>query len=125
MRILVDSHIAVWWLSDPQKLRSSARSAIADPQHQVYLSAASVWELSIKIAKGKLSMPLEFVEILEADGFLLLPITTQHALATSELPPHHNDPFDRMLVAQARVDGMMLATSDDAIFDYDVSLLRS
>ncbi len=125
MKILVDSHVAVWWLSDPSQIKSPTRSAIQDPANQVFLSAASVWELSLKISKGKLVMPVGFADELKRDGFDPLPISAVHALATSELPQIHSDPFDRMLIAQAREEGLLLATRDGLIRQYDVATLEA
>jgi len=124
MRVLVDSHIAVWWLDDPARLAPRAREVIVDPDNEVFLSAASVWELGLKIARGKLLMPADFVAVLRADGFSDLPVTVDHAEASLRLPRHHGDPFDRLLIGQAIEEGLVLVTRDAAIFDYEVPALK-
>lgn len=124
MRLLLDSHIIVWWLGDPQRLAPRARVAITDPANEVFLSAASVWELGLKIARGKLLMPGNFVSTLRQDGFSDLPVIVDHAEASLRLPPHHADPFDRLLIAQAILENLVFVTRDTAIFDYDLPLLK-
>jgi len=125
MRLLADSHVLVWWLDDPSRLTMSAREAIADPENEVFLSAASVWELGLKIARGKLLMPADFVSVLIDDGFNPLPVRVEHAETSIHLPRHHDDPFDRMLIAQTKEEGLVLATRDRLIFDYDIPLLKA
>jgi len=115
MRLLCDSHVLVWWLDDPLKLAPKARAAIADPDNEVFFSAASVWELGLKIAKGKLRMPKGYVDELRADGFDELPVTVEHAEAATTLPAVHGDPFDRMLIAQTLLENLVLVTRDEFI----------
>lgn len=125
MRALVDSHIAVWWLADPARLSSNARRVITDPGNEIYLSAASVWELGLKIARGRLLMPTDFVDVLRTDGFADLPVGVDHAEASLSLPRRHGDPFDRLLIAQAMLEDLVLITSDGAILEYEeVALLK-
>lgn len=123
MRYLIDSHVIVWWLEDPQRLTPEARLAISEADHEVYFSAASVWELGLKIAKGKLRMPQDFPALLEAEGFVSLPVTASHALHSLNLPVLHQDPFDRMLIAQALEEGLILITRDEHILRYPLKLL--
>lgn len=101
----------------------TARDAITDPENQVAVSAASAWEISIKGSLGRLSIPDDLEEVLEASGFEALPITVGHALVAGALPSHHRDPFDRMLVAQALDGGFTVMTHDLAFGDYDVPVL--
>ena len=98
---------------------------LADPENEVFFSAASVWELGLKIARGKLLMPADFVDTLRKDGFSDLAVTIDHADASLYLPRHHGDPFDRMLVAQALEEGLVLVSRDGAIADYEVPLLKA
>ncbi len=123
MRLLLDTHILLWWLADDPKLPSAAASAIADGTTFVAVSAASAWEIAIKKAAGRLDAPDDLLDAIEANDFSALSINASHALAAGALPAHHADPFDRMLVAQARVEGLSLVTVDSRFTVYDVELL--
>jgi PIN domain nuclease of toxin-antitoxin system len=125
MRLLLDSHVALWWLSDPSKLTAEARSAIASIDNEVYLSSASLWELHLKAAKGKLKHPLTLAEALAEQDISELKISWKHAELTRSLPPIHHDPFDRLLIAQAQEEGLTLVTRDELIPQYNVSILRA
>ena len=120
MRLLLDSHVAVWWLGDDPRLGESLITDVEDPASRVLLSAASVWELEIKAAKGRLDLPDALPAALRHAGFELLPITAEHGAQAARLPRHHADPFDRMLVAQANAEHATLVTADAAIGRYDV-----
>jgi PIN domain nuclease of toxin-antitoxin system len=120
VNLLLDTHALLWWLADVE-LTTPARAAIADPENLVVVSAASVWEASIKRALGKLDAPGGLADVVVTSGFEPLAITHAHADAAGELPPHHRDPFDRMLVAQARTEGLTIVTRDRAFDDYDVA----
>ena len=124
MRLLLDTHILLWWLSDDASLSDAARIAIRDPASGVFVSAAAAWEIAIKHALGKLEFPVaQFSRILAKEGFEPLGITVDHAVIAGELPPFHNDPFDRMLVAQAQHEGLTLVTADPMIRRYAVAVL--
>ena len=124
MRLLLDTHVYLLWLADDASLAEEARLAIADTRSVVHVSAASLWEASIKEALGRLDLGgSDLAEEIAANGFVELPVTAAHAGAAAHLPPHHADPFDRMLVAQARHEGLTLVTSDDRLSAYDVPLL--
>ncbi len=117
MRVLLDTHVLLWSLSEPSKLSGSMRKKINAAE--VYVSAASIWEISIKSAVGKLAAnPAEILSAIEPAGFSLLPISCEHAAKVAELPLLHKDPFDRMLLAQAAVEPMMLLTNDEALRGY-------
>lgn len=122
MRLLLDTHVLLWWLS-AQRLRPKAAAAIASPDSDVWVSAATVWEISIKAALGKLDAPYDVDAQLTRHGFDVLPIGLAHALAVRSLPPHHTDPFDRMLVAQAQVEDLTVVTRDANIRRYAVRVL--
>ena len=113
MRLLLDTHVLLWWLADDRKLSKDARAIIANPNHQVLVSAASVWEVAIKAALKRVEVELDDLEegILKS-GFQPLPVTAQHAVRVARLPHVHRDPFDRMLVAQAGVEELRLVTHD-------------
>lgn len=117
MRLLLDTHLLLWALARPSRLPAAARKQIDTAD--VYVSAASIWEISIKSALGKLQAdPADVLGAVGPAGFSHLPITGEHAAKTGDLPPHHKDPFDRILVAQASVEPMILLTNDAALADY-------
>jgi PIN domain nuclease of toxin-antitoxin system len=109
---LLDTHIVLWWLADSPLLSDTARTVVANGANTIFVSAATAWEMAIKQAAGKLQAPGDLESVLRANRFEMLPITVTHALAAGALPPHHADPFDRMLVAQAELEGMTLLTHD-------------
>ena len=123
MNLLLDTHVVLWWLGDDPTLSDAARSAIADPENTVFLSAVVVWEIRIKQGIGKLDLPEDFGEVLAQQCFPELSITVQHADAIAVLPAIHRDPFDRLLVAQAIVDRMTIVTRDPFIADYDIDTI--
>lgn len=123
MTLLLDTHALLWWLDDNPTLSREARRAIGDGNHDVFVSAATAWEISIKKALGKLDAPDNIEEALSANAFQELPIRVVHAMAARELPNHHSDPFDRMLVAQASLEGLTLVTRDENIREYEVPIL--
>lgn len=123
MRILLDTHVLLWWLVDDPQLGASGREVIAAPENLIAFSAASVWEIRIKQAVGKLDLPVDFADVLARQPFEPLAVTVAHAHALRELPLLHRDPFDRLLIAQARVEGMTILTRDHAIPQYDVPTL--
>ena len=126
MKLLLDSHAFFWWLADDPKLKAEARQAITNPAAVVHVSAATVWELSIKAALGKLDLDgADLVQELDENDFIELPITAQHSVAAAALPRHHDDPFDRMLIAQARIEGLTIVTRDPAFQAYGIALLRT
>lgn len=124
MRLLLDSHVALWALGHPTELSDecSRHLRIAD---EVYFSAVTPWELGIKRAKGRIVYPDGLLAELAACGFEELAITAAHAAAATRLPPHHSDPFDRMLVAQAQAESLTLVTADEQLLVYDVTTLRA
>lgn len=125
MKLLLDSHVAVWWLDDPDRLSPSARAAIADGRNEVLLSVASIWEIGLKAARNKLRLPAGYVDLLQSDGIGILDIRRAHAERAAALPPHHSDPFDRMLIAQAEVDNLMLVTRDAAFRAYGIAVIEA
>ena len=119
-RLLLDTHVLLWWLSDDSRLGEASRQAISNPRNQVYVSAASTWEISIKKSTGKLAAPEDLDAIVECEGFDKLPITLFHGDQSELLPEHHKNPFDRMLVAQAQSDGLVLVTNSENITPYNI-----
>lgn len=129
MNLLLDTHIALWWLADDPALGNRARDAIADARNGVWVSAASAWEVAIKAALGRLQLPGPAADVLPAalaaNDFSPLPITVEHALRVTDLPPIHNDPFDRILIAQAIAQSLTVVSADAVFARYPVSLLAS
>lgn len=127
MRLLLDTHVWLWMISADDRLSAESRSLLQDPQTDVYLSVAAVWEIGIKHAAGKLrysGSPSVQVPIhIQRSGVAILQIEVQHALAAAALPMHHRDPFDRLMIAQAQAEELTLATADQRLGAYDVSLL--
>lgn len=124
MKLLLDSHAYLWWLADDPRLTPTARAAIADPANLVLVSAATVWEIEIKRSLGRLDAgEHDLVAEIEANRFSELSVTARHAEAAARLPRHHEDPFDRMLVAQSRLEGLVCVTRDPAFQAYGVPSL--
>jgi PIN domain nuclease of toxin-antitoxin system len=121
--LLLDTHIFLWWLDDNSRLSGEARDRIADPETAVFVSAASIWEIGIKRALGKLEAPREIVAFVEEEGFRGLPMAMRHAEIASLLPLHHRDPFDRMLIAQGLAEDLTIVTVDGRFEPYGVKLL--
>jgi PIN domain nuclease of toxin-antitoxin system len=123
MNLLLDTHVFIWWIDASPKLGAHARKMIVGTRRSA-VSAATIWEIAIKTAAGRLRLPLpmeDWVMRIDLDwGMRALPITFEHAMAVRDLPAHHNDPFDRMLVAQARCENLTIVTADPAIRAYDV-----
>lgn len=127
MRLLLDTQCWLWWFSQPERLNESVIERIADETNEIWFSVASVWEMGIKVSIGKLPLPEPIDDYLSTRmtqlGARSLEITAVHALRVAELPLHHRDPFDRMLIAQAQVEEMTLVSADSIFNLYDVSLL--
>lgn len=127
MRLLLDTNVLLWSLASPQRLTPAVVAAIEDPANDVLVSVVCAWEIAIKLSTSRLTAPPNVATWLpsqiEARGFAVLPVELRHALHVERLPAHHRDPFDRLLVAQADVDGLTIVTGDRAIADYPVSLL--
>ena len=119
----MDSHVAIWAIQDRGQLRTATLRLIDDPTINVFVSAASIWEISIKSASGKLQVADNFVELVRRAAYTELPVTYRYAEMAANLPLHHRDPFDRMLVAQAQAEGLTLVTDDSMIARYNVSIL--
>lgn len=124
-RILLDTHTLLWWLSGDQLLGRNSIEAISNQDNVIFVSAASIWEIAIKKKKGLLKAPDDFDSIIVQEGFKELPISLYHAEQAGELAPHHKDPFDRMLVAQAQAEGLALMTSDNEIAKYSVKVINA
>ncbi len=120
MRLLLDTHILIWAFENDPLLGDPARGALQDTGNALFLSTASLWEIAIKAGKGKLKMPPTILDVLTEMTVSILPVSAAHALATAALPQLHGDPFDRMLVAQARSEELTLMTRDRRLQDYGI-----
>ena len=120
LRLLLDSHVLLWMITRERRLLEATLVSILDSRNQVFVSAASVWEIEIKRASGKLQAPDNLIEFIENSGFIELPMTFHHGDLAARLPMHHRDIFDRMLIAQAQAEGLTLVTDDTQIVLYDI-----
>ncbi len=126
MRCLLDTHVLLWWIEDNPDSRSDCGRSIATRNTEIVVSAATIWEAAIKRALGKLRFETAvLLDSLDRGGIRVLPITAEHALAAGDLPRHHDDPFDRMLVAQAIAEALRSITSDRWLASYHVALVRA
>ncbi len=125
MNLLLDTHVLIWALEDNPTLSGSAREAIVDGENPVFVSAASVWEISVKQAMGKLHVPDNLIEEIRIHRFTPLEINLQHAELAGRLPSIHKDPFDRMLVAQSIIEKLYIVTRDRVMDLYDVKILKA
>jgi PIN domain nuclease of toxin-antitoxin system len=123
LKLLLDTHAALWWLSDDRRFGDDAARSVTDDANQVLLSAAVVWEVAVKRSLGMLDAPEDFMPALLDAGAQALPVDLAHAAAVEDLPWHHRDPFDRMLVAQASVEGAAIVSRDEALRPYGVQLV--
>lgn len=122
---LLDSHVLLWWQQDPETLLPEAKAAITIGSNQLFFSHASIWELNIKVARGRLCLPQPLTAVIADIGCHLLPIGLPHLDEITLLPHHHGDPFDRLLIAQARVEKLTLITRDSEIPKYPVATLAA
>lgn len=127
MKLLLDTHIFIWWVDQPEKLSATAISALEDEANELLLSVASVWEMQIKIQLGKLKLSLPLKELVknqqETNDLRVSPVALSHVLALDALPFHHKDPFDRLLIAQGMAEGLTIVTADSQFSAYSVKLL--
>ena len=128
MKLLLDTHIFIWWADEPEKLSPVALSALEDETNDLILSVISVWEIQVKIQLGKLKLNQPLKELIksqqETNGLQILPVELSHVLSLDTLPFHHKDPFDRLLIAQSIVEDVTLVTADDKFSSYPTKLLR-
>jgi PIN domain nuclease of toxin-antitoxin system len=127
VNLLLDTHVLLWAASEPKRLSAKAQAMLLDPANQPVFSAASLWEISIKSSLDRLDFkvdPRRLWRMLLASGYRELAVTAEHAVAVNELPAKHKDPFDRILIAQARVEGMLLLTADRAVAKYGEGILK-
>jgi PIN domain nuclease of toxin-antitoxin system len=121
-RVLIDTHALLWWLTDDAALSTTARETLADPGGEPLVSAASAWEIAIKRSLGKLTAPDDLPRRIAEEGFAWLPVTAAHAWQVGDLPQHHRDPFDRLLVAQAIIERLPIVSADARFNEYGVDV---
>lgn len=125
MNLLLDTCVLLWWLDDPNLLSKEALTAIEDPDNQIIVSVVSAWEIAIKKALGKLEAPENLKEMIADSEFELIPIDYEHAWQVKDLPSHHRDPFDRLLVSQAKIEHLTLVTRDLKLKAYNAPILEA
>lgn len=125
MRYLLDTHIFIWWMEKNKRLSTDTFDLLNNSQNKVFLSVASIWEIVIKKAKKKLKTPKDVEGGIKASGFISLNIDLSHVLEIEKLPTYHNDPFDRIIISQAKIEDLTLITSDKKIWKYDLRLLKA
>jgi PIN domain nuclease of toxin-antitoxin system len=123
MKLLLDTHVLIWWLSDARKLSQTEIDLITDSDNLIFVSAATAWEIAVKKMIGKLEAPDDLPAALAVNNFLELPITIEHSQKLYQLPLHHNDPFDRIMVAQAMSEDLTFMTRDTKIALYDIKII--
>jgi PIN domain nuclease of toxin-antitoxin system len=123
LRLLLDTNALLWTLTEPRRLAARATDALEDEDSEVFVSIVSPWEMAIAKSRGKMNPPDDLAMQLERRRFTLLPILLRHTQAIASMHHHHRDPFDRMLIAQAQIDGLTIVTSDRQLREYPVSLL--
>ena len=124
MNLCLDTHILLWWLDDNPSLSKKGKTVIADTNNLIILSAAVIWEMRIKQALGKLEIAANFYTVLKQQGFEMLPISSDHAYAVGDLPMYHRDPFDRMILAQAKLENLTIVTHDAIFHKYGIPILE-
>ena len=125
MNLLLDTCVLLWWLDDPTLLSEQALTAIKEPENKIIVSVVSAWEIAIKKALGKLESPANLKEMITDSEFELILIDYEHVWQVKDLPPHHKDPFDRLLVAQATVESLTLVTRDPKLKPYNIPILKA
>jgi PIN domain nuclease of toxin-antitoxin system len=128
MKLLLDTHCWLWMQVSPDRFSDETRALLGDPDNDLYLSAASAWEIAIKFELGRLALPIQPAQYVPsrmvASGTMALNVEHRHALHVATLPRHHRDPFDRLIVAQAQLEGLPVLTTDDLIAHYDVRIVK-
>ncbi len=125
MQYLLDTHILLWWFTTPEKIKSKAQKIIKDKSNTIYLSSASFWEMAIKKSIGRLTLPHNLIEAATVESFKILPIMPEEGLGVADLPLLHSDPFDRLLIMQAKLNDLIIITKDSKITEYPVVTLQA
>ncbi len=121
---LIDTHVFIWWMENNRSLPLKIKQLLQDSQKDIFLSVVSIWEMLIKQSKNHLILPKDMEKGIEESGYTILPVDLPHAVALRNLPLFHKDPFDRMLVSQAKVENLKLITADKKIWQYDLPIIK-
>jgi PIN domain nuclease of toxin-antitoxin system len=125
MRYLLDTHVVLWWLTEPEKIHTKAQKIIRDRSNEIFISSASFWEIAIKKSIGRLTLPHNLLETVAIEGFKILPIMPEECIGVADLPLLHTGPFDRLLVLQAKLYDLVIITRDTKIAEYPAVTLRA
>ena len=125
MQYLLDTHVILWWLEDPKKISAKARNIIADKKNTIFVSSVSIWEMAIKKDLGRLNIPTNILSVLKSDNMQILPLNAEDSLGIMDLSKIHNDPFDRILVSQAKINDLIFITKDQKILEYPVVSIKA
>ena len=125
MEYLLDTHVILWWLTQPQKINQKAQQIIQDQSNRIFLSSASFWEMAIKKSIGRLTLPHNLIETITAENFKILPILPEECLGIADLPLLHSNPFDRLIIIQAKLNNMIVITNDQKIAEYPVVIVAA
>ncbi|TAK78041.1 MAG: type II toxin-antitoxin system VapC family toxin [Gammaproteobacteria bacterium] len=125
MQYLLDTHVILWWFTTPEKINAKTHHIIRDKSNNIFLSSASFWEMAIKKSLGRLTLPHNLIETAAAEGFKILPIMPEEGLGVADLPLLHADPFDRLLIIQAKLHDLIIITNDSKMEEYPVVILKA
>lgn len=125
MKYLLDTHVILWWLTDPKKIAPKAHKLISDKTNEIFISSVSLWEMAIKKSIGRLILPHNLLPTITSEGFGFLSITPEDSLGVADLPLIHNDPFDRLLIIQAKLHDLVIISHDTKIAEYPVAIIKA
>lgn len=125
MQYLLDTHVVLWWFTTPETMKKKTQSIIRDKSNQIFVSSVSFWEMAIKKSLGRLTLPHNLIEMVAAEAFNILPIMPEDGLGVADLPLLHTDPFDRLLIMQAKLNDLVIITRDKKIAEYPVIILEA
>ena|SRR5579864_3994861 len=125
MQYLLDTHVLLWWFITPEKISVKARKIIRDKSNEIFISSVSFWEMAIKKSLGRLTLPHNLIEAVTAESFKILPIMAEEGLGVADLPLLHTDPFDRLLIIQAKLHDLVIITKDSKIAEYSVITIKA
>jgi PIN domain nuclease of toxin-antitoxin system len=125
MQYLLDTHVLLWWLANPKQLSQKSQNIITDKANRIFVSSISMWEMAIKQELGRLEIPINILSILQAENITMLPLTAEEGLGVVNLPKLHSDPFDRILIVQAKLNNLVFITKDKKIMEYAIPIIKA